>query len=63
MKPRYGPSSALLMNIFFALKGSKLSILLVRNYIFTIHNTVKTLYNVARYITDYSICDVKNCVH
>ena len=24
MKPRYGPSSAFLMNIFFALKGSKL---------------------------------------
>ena len=28
MKPRYGPSSAFLMNIFFALKGSKLFILI-----------------------------------
>ena len=27
--PRYGPSSAFLMNIFFALKGSKLSFLFV----------------------------------
>ena len=28
MKPRFGPSSVFLMNIFFALKGSKLLILI-----------------------------------
>ena len=32
LKPRYGPSSAFLTNIFFALKGSKLFILIKKSH-------------------------------
>ena len=62
MKPRYGPSSALLMNISLLLKD--LNFLFYLYEITYLQYTIQSkLFITSLVITDYSISDVKNSVH